>query len=145
MKEEKNSEVKDCMLDYLVALLDDAQDFSWEAAKVSHAVLLCQMEQGEVGSYSDVEKIDRIRRANAQRHLPHTSTSFHKKFQGKTQKVVPCTYFNQGTCSHNKTHDSKGVRYTHVCSYCFANGKNFRHPEVECKNKGKKSHVSKND
>ena len=65
MKEEENSDVKDCMLDYLVALLDDAQDFFGEAAKASHAMLLCRMEQGEVESYSDVEKTDQIRRANA--------------------------------------------------------------------------------
>ena len=129
------------MLDYLVALLDDAQDFSWEAAKASHAVLLCRMEQGEVESYSDVEKIDRIRRANAQRHLPYSGNS-HKKSQGKVQKVLPCNYFNQGTC---KTHDNRGVRYTHVCSCCFANGKNFPHPETECKNKAKKFHPPKND
>ena len=27
---------KDCMPEYLVSLLDDAQDFSWEVAKASH-------------------------------------------------------------------------------------------------------------
>ena len=144
MKEETNSNVKDCMLDYLVALLDDAQDFSWEVAKASHAVLLCRMEQGEVESYADVQKIDRIRRANAQRHLPYSGNSY-KKSQGKVQKVLPCNYFNQGTCSQSKTHDNRGVRYTHVCSSCFANGKNFPHPETECKNKAKKFYSPKND
>ena len=33
MKVEKNLQSKEFMLDYLVALLDDAQDFSWEAEK----------------------------------------------------------------------------------------------------------------
>ena len=28
------------MLDYLIALLDDSKDFSWSAAKASHAVPL---------------------------------------------------------------------------------------------------------
>ena len=60
MKEEKNSEINDSMLDYLVALFDDANDFSWDATKASHAVLLCRMEQGEIGNYNEVEKIDRI-------------------------------------------------------------------------------------
>ena len=68
MKEEKNSEIKDSMLDYLVSLFDDANDFSWDAAKASHAVLLCRMEQGEIRNYTELEKIDRIRRAHAQRH-----------------------------------------------------------------------------
>ena len=56
------------MLDYLVALLDDAQDFSWGVAKASHAVLPCRMEQGEIVDYSCVDQINRIRRTNAQRH-----------------------------------------------------------------------------
>ena len=54
------------MLNYLIDLLDDAQDFSWTAAKASHAVLLCRMEQGEVSGY---DQVDRIRRANAQNHV----------------------------------------------------------------------------
>ena len=56
MKEEKCDKTKDCMLDYLVALLDDINDFSWQSAKASHAVLLCRMEQGEITSWSDTEK-----------------------------------------------------------------------------------------
>ena len=36
------------MLDYLISLFDNANDFSWDAAKASHAVLLCRMEQGEI-------------------------------------------------------------------------------------------------
>ena len=145
MKEETNSDSKECMLEYLVSLLDDAQDFSWEAAKASHTVLLCRMEQGEVENYSQVEKIDQIRRANAQRHIPPSNADLHKKVQGKTQKVVPCMYFNQGTCSHSKSHDTRGVRYIHVCSVCFANGKTFPHSETDCKNKLIQSHVSKNE
>ena len=46
------------MLDYLISLLDDAQDFSWDAAKASHAVLLCKTEQGEIGDYSCTDQID---------------------------------------------------------------------------------------
>ena len=41
------------MLDYLIALLDDADDFSWQSAKASNAVLLCQMEKGEIISWSE--------------------------------------------------------------------------------------------
>ena len=56
------------MLDYLISLMEDAHDFSWDAARASHTVLLCRMELGEV-SYSETDKLDRIRRANAQRHV----------------------------------------------------------------------------
>ena len=47
MREEKYEESKDCMLDYLIVLLDDANDFSWQSA--SHAVLLCRMERYPIG------------------------------------------------------------------------------------------------
>ena len=66
MRDETNFKNKYSMLDYLISLLEDAQDFSWDAARASHAVLLCKMEQGDVKNYTDVDKIDRIRRANAQ-------------------------------------------------------------------------------
>ena len=79
MKEEKNSEIKDSMLDYLIALFDNANDFLWDAAKASHAILLCRMEQGEIANYNEVEKIDRVRRANAQRHTLHQAYKIQRK------------------------------------------------------------------
>ena len=56
---------------YLIILwpFDDANDFSWDAAKASHMVFLRHMEQCKVANYSQVEKIDMILRANAQRHI----------------------------------------------------------------------------
>ena len=48
------------MLDYVINLLEDTTDFSWASAKASHAVLLCQMEQGGVSGWSDVDKINRL-------------------------------------------------------------------------------------
>ena len=41
MKEEKCEETKTSMHDYLIALLDDGNDCSWQSAKASHAFLLC--------------------------------------------------------------------------------------------------------
>ena len=46
MREETNQNLKDHMLNYIIDLMDDANDFSWGAAKASHAVLLCHMELG---------------------------------------------------------------------------------------------------
>ena len=56
MKEEKDLKIRENMLDYMISLFDDANNFSWDAAKASHAVLLCRMEQGEVKDYSQTEK-----------------------------------------------------------------------------------------
>ena len=60
--------IREYMLDYVINLLDDATDFSRGSAKASHVVLVCCMEQGEIVGWAETEKIDRVRRAHAQRH-----------------------------------------------------------------------------
>ena len=129
--------------------MDDANDFSWTSAKASHAVLLCRMEQGEVKDYSDTFAIDRIRRANAQKPVPNTQiigtghVGSSKKYS-KVTKLMPCTYYNQGSCLQNKSHETRGVLYKHICASCFATtGHTFSHTETDCKNKIKQ--LSKND
>ena len=123
MKEEQNSEIKDSMLDYFISLFDDANDFSWDAAKASHAVLLCRMEQGEIKSYTEVEKIDRVRRANAQRHsYPTANVQNSKKISQKSGKTMLCIFYNQGTCNQPRTHETKGIMYRHIWAACFTNG-----------------------
>ena len=48
LRDKNCQNIRDHMLDYLIALLDDSNDFLRHASKTSHAVLLCRMEQGEV-------------------------------------------------------------------------------------------------
>ena len=48
IREESDPELKAHMLDYMIALMDDANNFSWGSVKASHAVFLCRMELGEV-------------------------------------------------------------------------------------------------
>ena len=50
------------MLEYRISRLNDANDFSLDAAKASHAVLLRRMEQGEVGSYHKFIKLIALER-----------------------------------------------------------------------------------
>ena len=144
LREEQNPQVKEHMVDYLIALMEDAHDFSWDAARASHAVLLCRMEQDEVKNYSETDKLDRIRRANAQRHV-FSSTNDPQNSQKKTKgKILNCSYYNQGTCVHQRSHDTKGVTYRHICAFCFQQlGKTFNHSEQNCRNKNKK--LSKNE
>ena len=143
MRDESDPEIRQHILEYMISLMDDANDFSWISAKASHAVFLCHMEQGEVKSYADTLAIDRIRRANAQKHMPLAQTNSSQNFNsskkfGKTTKSMPCTYFNQGTCVQKKFHETRGVLYKHICASCFASaGKTFPHAEVDCKNKQK--------
>ena len=41
-------ETKNCMLDYMTEIMEDAKDFGWASAKAAHALLLCCMEEGKV-------------------------------------------------------------------------------------------------
>ena len=59
--DEKSQENRDHMLQYLGDIMEDAFDFSWQSAKASHAVLLCEMERGKV-TWQDTTRIDRVRR-----------------------------------------------------------------------------------
>ena len=72
------------------------------------------MEQGEVTGYDQVDRIDRIRRANAQKHIvpsSYTCASLQlgKKTHVKVGRSMPCQFFNQGSCSHANTHETRGV------------------------------------
>ena len=100
MREETNQNLRNHMLNYLIDLMDDANDFSRGAAKASHTVLLCRMEQGEVTGYDQVDRIDRIRRANAQKHIVLNSCSasnsqFGKKHTGKVGRSMPCQFLTR--------------------------------------------------
>ena len=64
-REEQNLEIKNSMLEYLTEIMEDANDFGWQSAKASHAVLPCRMEDGKV-DWSETQKVDRITRAHAQ-------------------------------------------------------------------------------
>ena len=123
MKEEQNSQNQKFMLDYLISLLDDANDFSWDAAKASHAVLLCRMEQGEVVSYQETDKIDRIRRANAILHrardiLHRVSTVLNLSIMpGKmlTKSPNPCLVSTLiKVLVFNKNHTRRRVLYINI-------------------------------
>ena len=114
------------MLEYLISIMDDANNFSWTCSKVNHAFLLCHMKPGEMKDYSDILVIDWIRRANAQKHVPNTQTvglgySGSSKKYSKITKSMPCTYYNQGSCLQTKSYETKGgLVQAHLC-FTFCN------------------------
>ena len=120
MRDESDKNCKEAMLTYLISLLDDANDFSWSAARACHTVLLCRMKQGEIKDFTQTEAIDRVRRAHAQRHVSQSSQNQSKNAfkREKNSKSMPCQFFNQGTCMHTSTHETRGVLYHHICSSC---------------------------
>ena len=120
MKEENCIQNKDAMLDYLISLLDDCNDFSWASTKAFHAVLGCRMEQGEIKDYTQTDSIGRIRRAHAQRHGPPSTRNLSKNTtKCDKNKTMICYFFNQGSCLLHSSHETKGVLYKHVCNHCF--------------------------
>ena len=145
IREESDTKVREHMLDYVIDLLDDATDFSWASAKASHAVLLCRMEQGEIGSWLETEKIDRVRRAHAQRHSTGQGSTQRGQDKHSSAKTATCVYYNKGVCSQKQTHETKGVLYKHVCALCWAkDGKAYPHPQTECRRSTNKTSVPVN-
>ena len=123
IQEEKSDAAKECMLDYLGNLMEDASDFSWEAAKASHAIALTNMEADRL-KWTDTEKLDRIRRAHAQRHVNVGQTSnskalFAKKLKTSTPKNgIICRYFQEGSCKFATHHRTAGQYFRHACESC---------------------------
>ena len=102
-REENNIQTKNVMLDYLSEIMEDANDFSWQSAKASHAVLLCRMEEGKV-DWSETTKIDRIRRAHAQRAPPQNLAGNSKP---KSElKTMVCRFYQKGTFQKDKDHET---------------------------------------
>ena len=106
-REEKNLETKNAMLEYLGEIMEDANDFSWQAAKASHAVLLCRMEEGKV-EWNETHKLDRIRRAHAQRGVNQTSGAVGSKPGKSEPKTTACRFYQRGLCHHSKDHETGG-------------------------------------
>ena len=85
------------MLDYVISLFDDVNDFSWDVAKASHAVFLCRIEQGEVKEYSQIDKRYSDVPMFRGTVCPHLGIRPRKKHNQKHAKSITCNYFNAGT------------------------------------------------
>ena len=125
--EEKNLENREFMLRYLGDIMEDASDFSWLSAKASHAVLLCEMERGQV-VWSDTNRIDRIRRAHAQKHQSRQNWGSRQP----EKRPWFCKNYQTGSCVFSKDHEVNGKLHRHICAHCLSQGKHLNHPEREC-------------
>ena len=138
--EESNHSCREYMLHYLADLMEDANDFSWANAKASHAVLMCEMERGVV-DWWDTTRIDRIRRAHAQKHNPPQRQNWGKNWEKK--KPWYCKAFQSGTCQFGGDHDVNGRNHKHICANCLLQGRILTHPQKDCQ--FSKKQVSKNE
>ena len=93
IREEKDSKVKNAMLEYLSDKIEDAQDFGWVSAKGAHALILCRMEEGKV-NWLMSEKLDRLRRAHAQKIVNGQSGRSQNNAKTESQGT-PCKFFSK--------------------------------------------------
>ena len=111
------------MLDYLGNIMEDASDFSWESAKAAHAILLTNMEADRL-NWAETDKIDHVRRAHAQRHIPGVHNSATRPTIKKVKNAgakngLICKFFQEGgTCKFYSYHRTAGQYYRHVCEQC---------------------------
>ena len=76
------------MLDYTIALL---QDFSWSVGKSSRTVQLCRKVQDNITDFSQVDKIEIIRRTNAKRNIPQSQGKNPTNFRKNCRRITnPC-------------------------------------------------------
>ena len=128
MLEEQNEHCRENMLQYLSDLMEDASDFTWVNAKAAHAVLLCQMERGELTWY-DTEKINRVRRVHAQKHTNKKSGWGKNEAQ---RRPWFCKAYQSGHCQYQKDHETNGKLQKHICSFCLNQGRFLSHPQKDC-------------
>ena len=104
-------------------------------SQIAHALILCRMEEGNWVKLLNSDKLDRLRRAHAQKVVNgNPSNGQNNKSKGESLGV-PCKYFQSGKCSHKVDHTSNGQLYCHICSHCYSTGKCFSHPLKECRNR----------
>ena len=116
IRDQSDPTINNQMLDYMFDLMEDLHDFGWQMAKGCHAVLLVKMEEGKV-TWGNTNKIDRVRRAHAQKvQSGHASNANAKKFP-KNKVLTPCRFYQKGTCGQD--HENGGQTYLHVCASCF--------------------------
>ena len=128
--EEKSESRKDSMISYLGDLMEDATDFSWQGAKAAHAVLLCEMERGSL-SWEDTDRIDRVRRAHAQKHVPSGKQNWGRA----DKKPWFCKNFQTNSCPYHKDHEVNGRVNRHICAFCLTLGKQLNHSAKNCNSK----------
>ena len=118
--EQKSSEIKNIMVSYLSDLMEDATDFSWQGAKAGHAVLLCEMQQGSL-QWEDMDHIDQIRRAHAQKHISNKSIwAISTDHSGR--KPWYCKNYQSGACTYSHDNEFNRKLHKHICSFYLAGG-----------------------
>ena len=139
---EPDVNIRQSMLKYITKLMQDALDYSWEAARSANACLLTEMERGVV-SWKDETELDKIRALYMNRNSVNGSSNSPKEkshnMRGQMKKNI-CHLYNRGTCKNQQDHTTAGNFYKHSCAFCYKMvRKDYNHSEMECLHKQKHS------
>ena len=105
----------------VILAMKDATSLPWTAVRSAWATSMHDLEEGNLG-WQDATQWS-LNRISASQISMATSQSITA-----TQPRKICKYFNEGTCSHEASHNI----YKHICSYCDRQGKTASHPEQKC-------------
>ena len=131
-QEEQDPVIRQHMIHYLTEVTQDACDFSWEAAKGAHVVLMHRMGDGVI-TWSDITEIHKLRTRYAQTHSTQGVPD-----KTKSLKVVPCLQFNKGMCNKLGDHEWKNLLLRHMCQFCYnTHNKVESHARKDCWKAGK--------
>ena len=87
------------------------------------------MKQGEIKSWLDTDKIERVCRVHAQSNNTAQNNAQRGKKKHSSAKTTTCVYYNKGVSSQKQTHETKGVLYKHICASCWSkDGMAYPHP-----------------
>ena len=128
--DESDNRKREKMIAYMADLMEDTTDFTWQGAKGAHAVLCCELERGTL-TWDDSERIDRIRRAHAQKH-PASNNKTWSKTSEASKRPWFCKFFQNGSCSFDKDHEMGGKLQRHICARCVQQGRVLSHAEKDC-------------
>ena len=121
--------------------MQDAVDFSWEAAKCSHYVLHTKLVEGSI-NWGELERIHKMRERYAQTNSQNSQNS-NSPHKPKHLKAIPCFQYNKSHCTKGYEHVYQNLVLTHMCETCFkATGKAEPHTKRSCPrgNKDPKNH-----
>ena len=108
--DEQNPQNREHMLQYLGDIMEDASDFSWQS--------------------QDTTRIDRVRRAYAQKHQSSGRQNWGQKIGEK--KPWFCKQYQSGSCTFEKDYETGGKTHRHICATCLSQGRQLSHPEHDC-------------
>ncbi len=135
---EQDEAVKAAMRSHLEELMLDARQYSWPKARSFHALILAEMERGNL-TWLDREGIQYIRHRKG--YVASPARNSGPALVPSTSGVTICKAYNEGSCSIKNTHGGQ----KHVCSFCFSEVQRmYRHPETQC-NRKKDSEGSTSD